>query len=186
MNPYEVLGVSQNATNEEIKKAYRELVKKYHPDQFAANPKAADAAAEKLKQINMAYDILIKSRGQGEDAGSTYSNPDLVQVRAAIARGDLTTAEMLLDSITYQSAEWHYLKGVILLRRNWYEGARQHFETAHTMNPRNTEYAEAFEKMNQTAGGYQDFYGGQESPAMNSMCTTCAICSLLNCCCNCN
>ena len=185
MNPYDVLGVSQNATEEEIKKAYRGLVKKYHPDKYAGNPKAAEAAAEKLKQINMAYDILTKSRNGAGDAGSSYSGSEFVQVRAAIARGDLNAAEMLLDAIGYQSAEWHFLKGVILLRRGWYEGARQHFETAHTMNPRNTEYAEAYNNMNQAAGGYQDFYGGQGSPETGTLCTTCAICSLLSCCCNC-
>lgn len=185
MNPYDVLGVGQNATEEEIKKAYRELVKKYHPDKFAGNPKAAEAASEKLKQINMAYDILTKSRTGGEDAGSTYSSPEFVQVRAAIARGDLNTAEMLLDGIGYQSAEWHYLKGVILLRRGWYEGARQHFEKAYTMSPRNAEYKQAYDTMSQTGGTYQDFYGGGESPGTNSMCTTCALCSVLSCCCNC-
>lgn len=184
MNPYNVLGVSENATEEEIKKAYRTQVKKYHPDQFAGDTRAADAAAEKLKQINIAYDMLSKSRAGGGDQGSSYTGTDFVQVRAAIARGDLATAEMLLDAIGYQSAEWHYLKGVILLRRGWYEGARQHFETAHAMNPRNTEYKEAFDTVNQTGGTYQDFYGGQ-SPAMGGLCTTCAICSVLNCCCNC-
>lgn len=184
MNPYDVLGVSQNATDEEIKKAYRELVKRYHPDKFASNPKASETAAEKLKQINMAYDLLTKSHQGSGDAGSSYSGAEFVKVRAAIARGDLNNAEMLLDAIGYQSAEWHYLKGVILLRRGWYEGARQHFETAHAMNPRNTEYKEAYETMNQTAGGYQN-YGGEEGMGSNSMCSTCAICSLLSCCCNC-
>ncbi len=185
MNPYDVLGVSQNATDEEIKKAYRVLVKKYHPDKYAGNPKAAEAAAEKLKQINMAYDILTKSRNGGEDAGSSYSSQEFGQVRAAIARGDLNAAEMLLDAIGYKSAEWHYLKGVILLRRGWYDGARQHFQEAHTMNPRNAEYKQAFDAMNQAGGTYQDFYGGESSPETSSMCTTCAICSALSCCCNC-
>ena len=62
MNPYQVLGVSPNATDEEIKKAYRQLVKKYHPDRYAGDPRAQEAASEKLKQINEAYDLIGKMR----------------------------------------------------------------------------------------------------------------------------
>ena len=57
MDPYEVLGVSHDADEETIKKAYRELVKKYHPDRYVNNP-LADLAAEKMKNINKAYDML--------------------------------------------------------------------------------------------------------------------------------
>ncbi len=184
MNPYKVLGVSENASDEEIKQAYRTLVKKYHPDRYAGDPRMAEAAAEKLKQINQAYDVIEKMR-RGGDAGSSYTGPELAQVRAAIARGDIAAAEMLLDRIDYKSAEWHYLKGVVMLRRGWYEGAREHFETAHGMSPGNAEYKNAYETMNQTAGEYRDFYGGGETPTMNNLCTTCALCSLLSCCCNC-
>ena len=184
MNPYKVLGVSENASDEEIKRAYRTLVKKHHPDRFGGDPRMAEEAAEKLKQINQAYDMVVKMRQGGGDTSSSYAGPELAQVRAAIARGDIATAEMLLDRIDYQSAEWHYLKGVVLLRRGWYEGAKQHFETAYGMSPGNTEYKNAYETMHQTAGEYRDYYGG-ETPAMNNLCTTCALCSLLSCCCNC-
>ena len=62
MNPYEVLGVSQNASEEEIKKAYKELVKKYHPDKHQDNP-LAELAEAKLQEVNEAYDILMKQSG---------------------------------------------------------------------------------------------------------------------------
>ena len=58
MNPYEVLGVSPDADEETIKKAYRDLIKKYHPDRYINNP-LADLAAEKTKEINKAYDMII-------------------------------------------------------------------------------------------------------------------------------
>ena len=54
-DPYSVLGVSQNATDEEIKKAYREQARKYHPDNYANNP-LSDLAEEKMQEINEAYD----------------------------------------------------------------------------------------------------------------------------------
>lgn len=67
MNPYEVLGVSENASEAEIKKAYKELVKKYHPDKYQNNP-LSDLAEEKLQEINEAYDMLM--RGKSGSAAS--------------------------------------------------------------------------------------------------------------------
>ena len=63
-NPYDVLGVSPNASDDEIKKAYRELSRKYHPDANANNP-LADLAEEKFKEIQEAYDTIMKERQNG-------------------------------------------------------------------------------------------------------------------------
>ena len=52
MNPYEVLGLKPGATQEEIKKAYRNLIKQYHPDQYGDNP-LKDLAEEKMREINL-------------------------------------------------------------------------------------------------------------------------------------
>src|SRR5699024_1776222 len=57
-NPYDVLGVSQNASDDEVKKAYRELSRKYHPDANVDNP-LADLAEEKFKEIQEAYDEIM-------------------------------------------------------------------------------------------------------------------------------
>lgn len=60
-DPYKVLGVSRDASEEEIKKAYRDLARKYHPDNYATSP-LADLAQEKMKEINEAYDTVMRER----------------------------------------------------------------------------------------------------------------------------
>ena len=60
-DPYEVLGVSRNASQEEIKKAYRELSRKYHPDSYANNP-LADLAEEKFKEVQEAYQQIMNGQ----------------------------------------------------------------------------------------------------------------------------
>ena len=64
-DPYKVLGVSRDATDEEIKKAYRDLARKYHPDNYVNNP-LADLVEEKMKEINEAYDTIQKERASGK------------------------------------------------------------------------------------------------------------------------
>ena len=66
-DPYQVLNVSPDASDEEVKKAYRELARKYHPDNYHDNP-LADLAQEKMKEINAAYDAIQRQRtGRGSD-----------------------------------------------------------------------------------------------------------------------
>lgn len=74
-DPYEVLGVPRGASIEEVKKAYRELAKKYHPDKYAGN-ELADLAQEKMKAINEAYDTIIREQnGRGASDGGYNSQP---------------------------------------------------------------------------------------------------------------
>lgn len=87
-DPYEVLGVSRNASIDDIKRAYRELVKKYHPDKYQDNP-LRELAEEKLREINEAYEYLLKNHGQGNFHSGSYTNsgdPNFQMVREYIMR----------------------------------------------------------------------------------------------------
>ena len=73
-DPYKVLGVSPDASDEEIKKAYRMLSRKYHPDSNINNPNKAEAE-EKFKQVKEAYHQIMDAKAKGQSAygpGSSY------------------------------------------------------------------------------------------------------------------
>ena len=67
-DPYQVLGVPSTATDEEVKKAYRDLARKYHPDNYHDNP-LADLAQERMKEINEAYEAVQSQRKASAAAG---------------------------------------------------------------------------------------------------------------------
>lgn len=75
-DPYEVLGISRNASDDEVKSAYRDLARKYHPDNVANsdNPAASELFEEKMKEINEAYDTIVTNRRNGTDRAESYSN----------------------------------------------------------------------------------------------------------------
>ena len=189
-DPYKVLGVSPNATDDEIKKAYRALVKQYHPDNYADNP-LADLAAEKMKEINEAYSEIQKMRsGGGSSSGGSYSgdsagSEELGRVRQLINAGRTNEAEILLNRIPVgdRTAEWHFLKGVILYRNGWVQDARNEIETACRMDPYNNEYRSFQQRMNNSSP--QSPYGGYTThQAGCDICDLCQAMMCLNCLCN--
>ena len=162
-DPYQVLGVSETATDEEIKKAYRNLARKYHPDNYHDSP-LADLAQEKMKEINAAYEEITKARsGRGSAAGGTrqggayggygyggqsYSGDTVLrQVRYAIQMGDLSRAETLLSNYSDHNAEWNFLRGMVCYRRGWMDEAKRYYQTACQMEPGNPEYRRALDYM---------------------------------------
>ena len=116
-DPYEVLGVSRDATDEEIKHAYRVLARKYHPDNYASDNPLSHLAEEKMKEINEAYDQVQKMRVSGTSGGA--SGGSLGEVRRLINASRFAEADVILDGIasSARTAEWHYLKAIILMPR---------------------------------------------------------------------
>ncbi len=191
-SPYEVLGVSPNASESEIKAAYRELAKKYHPDKYTDSP-LADVAEEKMKEVNEAYDVIMNSKKSGGNYSSSssysYSNAssEYYQVRVLIQQNNLDEAERILDSEQGpdHKAEWYFLRGMCYFRRGWTQQAVQYFQRANQMEPNNPEYRQALENMTrrQSYG-----YGGYNPGGTDNSCDACDICAgamCLNCLCNC-
>jgi len=195
MDPYSVLGVSRNASREEIKNAYRELVKKYHPDKYKDNP-LADLAEEKMREINEAYEMLMKSFEGNNGAyyersessySHSYQNSSYARVRQFINQGNLNEAERILSGMPNRDAEWFFLMGTVFMRRGWYDQARAYFENAVNMNPNNYEYRQAYEALARNAAAfhrrsYERGYGSSDAEDFCRICQ-CLICT--DCCCEC-
>ena len=176
-DPYQILGVPETATDEEVKRAYRGLARKYHPDNYHDNP-LADLAQEKMKDINAAYEQITKMRSGGRSGGNGYSSAGgysgyqqyggqsasgssvLQQVRIAIQTGNISRAEALLANYSDHNAEWNFLRGAVCYRRGWMDEAKRYYQTACQMDPGNAEYRQALEFMER---GTQTAYrpGGQ-------------------------
>lgn len=191
-DPYQILNVSPHATDEEIKKAYRDLARKYHPDNYHDNP-LADLAQEKMKEINAAYDEIQRRRsgqgsagasqsyGYGQQRPSSSGSPAFQQIRMAINRNDLSTAERLLSEISDHNGEWNFLKGMICYRRGWVDEARRYYQTACQMDPANAEYRQALHFVENGNNGYRpEGYDVYSTGCGDNLCGR-ALCTYLMC-----
>ena len=193
-DPYEVLNIPSTASDEEVKKAYRDLARKYHPDNYVDNP-LADLAQEKMKDINEAYDAIQRQRGARGSAQSqqqSYSAPygaaggsaQFQQIRAAINRNDLNLAEQLLNQISDHNGEWNYLKGTICYRRGWIDEATRYYQNACQMDPGNPEYRQALNYVENGKDAYRpegyDVYstGCMGENMCGRLCCTYLLCNL--------
>ncbi len=196
--PYRVLGVSPSASDSEVKDAYRELAKKYHPDQYTGSP-LADLADEKMKEINEAYDEIVaqrKNKTTGGYAGSAggyqsqNTSSNYADVRNFINSGRIADAEQILNGVPPErrNAEWYFLKGSVLFRRGWLAEAKDHFSRACHMDPSNAEYRSALNQaMQQRNGAYGGYNPSMQRGGVGG-CNSCDLCSSLicaDCCCEC-
>lgn len=202
MDPYKVLGVTPSTSDDDVKRAYRDLARKYHPDNYINNP-LADLAQEKMKEINEAYDAIMRQRSGGSGNGSTSAggqsynygynggqqqsssgqnragNAMYNQIRNAISVGNIGMAEEMLQRMSTRDAEWHFLMGSVCYRKGWFDEASQEFNTACSMDPANTEYRNALNMLRMNGG-----YGGYRPMASDDACGCCTQLLCLNCLCN--
>lgn len=193
-DPYSVLGVSRNASDAEIKKAYRDLARKYHPDNYNDNP-LADLAQDKMKEINEAYNQVMRQReGDGgftSRGGSSSGSPEGIRIRELIQSGNISQAEALLNSFPSRNAEWNFLMGALCFKKGWLDDARRYFQTAVNMDPNNYEYSHALSRMNQSSqpfGGGPFGHGRAGGARQQGGCDACDCCMAMLCmnmCCRC-
>ncbi len=194
-DPYSILGVSKDATDDEIKRAYRELARKYHPDNYVDNP-LADLASEKMKEINEAYDAIVEDRRNGTKKKSSskhgYTPPeDFLNIREMITKGRYDQAQVALDEVpvSNRNAEWYFLNGMVQFKRGYYDNAYSSFANAVRLDPSNPEYAQAFRTIQRRAAGDYGHAGNPYRGAPNGggvdacQCSQNLIC--LDCCCEC-
>jgi molecular chaperone DnaJ len=173
-NPYKVLDVSPNATNEEIKKAYRELSRKYHPDSYVNNP-LSDLAEEKFKEVQEAYDQIMRERENGYSGGATAYNQSYYSGDSGDNSQEMNTVFNYLNARRYREA-LNVLAGISLRSARWYYYsavgnagignnimAAEHAQQAMNMEPNNQEYARLYNQLQWQTQRYQNTqnnYGG--------------------------
>ncbi len=185
-DPYAVLGVGRDATEEEIKKAYRALSRKYHPDANVNNPHK-EQAEEKFKEIQQAYQQIIyeKEHGssgssaygqqqggywdfedffggrsqqsrQGQDAESTYKQAASNYIRS----GHYQEALNVLNSISSRDAHWYYLNAIANAGSGNNVAAMDSAQRAAAMEPGNVSYQRLYAQL-QNGGSW--YYGQRQS-----------------------
>jgi len=194
-DPYKILGVDPSASDDDVKRAYRELARKYHPDHYNDNP-LSDLAEEKMKEINEAYELIQKQRAPGGAGGynsvyggNSYGNGNnyggqgvYARIRQYIAMGNIAQAEQMLNSVPERGAEWHFLMGAVYYRKGWFDEALRNYRAAYEMEPNNPEYRQAFETMQAGGGMYRAPMRGAGGM---SGCDCCANLLCADCCCEC-
>lgn len=206
-NPYQVLGVSPSASDEEIKKAYRNLSRKYHPDANINNPNRAQAE-EKFKEVQQAYDQIMKEKQQGGAYGGGYgygnaggyyggsqssyrSEEESVQMRAAwnyIANRHYAEALNVLNGIPFgeRRARWYYYSAIANQGSGNNIRAMEHAKRAVEMEPSNMEYRQLLQHLEYGGTWYTNMGSNYDRPysSAGSWCLSMLCLNMFcNCCC---
>lgn len=183
MDPYSVLGVPSNASNDEIKKAYRELSRKYHPDSYVNNP-LSGLAEEKFKEVQEAYDQVMKEREGGYSGGGSSfgqnphanSNPgDSTEMNAAatyINARRYNEALNVLRSVTNRNGRWYYFSAIANSGIGNNMEAVNHAQQACALEPGNAEYTNLLNQLQWRGQRYQNttYNSGRPSYGTGNLC----------------
>lgn len=189
-DPYKVLGVSPDASDEEIKRAYRKLAKKYHPD---LNP-GDQEAAKQMQRINAAYEQIKdpgKANPTGGPTGYSYgydqANASNQYQQAAfqyIRYRRFQEALNALNNATERNAQWYYLSALANDGLGNQVTALEHIRRAVSMEPDNYQYLQTLQIIEQGGSAYRQQagqYGGFQM--RGSPCSSLLMCWLCNLCC---
>ncbi len=183
-DPYEVLGVAKDASDEEISKAYRKLAKKYHPD---LNNGDANST-KKMSEINNAYENIKNGTpySQGYYAGynNGYNFSDFEAVKRYISVGQYVQAINILSSISDKTSQWYYYSAVANAGVGNRITALNHAKMAVDMDPYNQEYRRILNVLQNGGRTYQQrsqSFGGLED--IGSMCVRFALLNMFCCWC---
>ena len=200
---YDLLGVSETATDEEITAAFEQLKKKYSEERFLEGEKGNEAA-KMLNRIDVAYNEIMTERRESRSADNASSS--YAKAEQFIRDGKINEAQAVLDEFNERPAEWHYLQSVVFYKKNWMNESKKQLEIAIQMDGSNEKYRTAYNKLkekieydkrqaetphtqqgtyqDQSAGGY-DEQQQQMGGGFCEQCTTCCACNMLfNCCLN--
>ena len=209
---YDLLGITEDATDEEIAARYEELKKKYSEERFLEG-EAGNEAAKLLSRVEVAYAEIMSERKEkrsAENADSSYA-----KVEQFIRDGKINEAQGALDEFNERPAEWHYLQSVVFYKKNWMNESKKQLEIAMQLDSSNEKYRNSYNKLKekieydkkqaaaqsgvpngtytqtQTSGsGDYDQDQQQMGGGMCEQCATCCACNMLfncclNACCNC-
>ena len=202
-DPYQVLGIGRDASDEEIKRAYRRLAKKYHPD---ANP-GDEAAARKMQEVNAAYDQIknpekyqqAQRTAQGYDpfggsydpfggayrqrtsSGQNYTNSHYQAAYNYIRYGRYREAVNVLSGIDGRDAQWYYLSALANEGLGNQVTALEHMRRAVSMEPGNQEYVDELSRMENGGYAYRRQAGNFQGFDMRvDPCASFCLCYLCN------
>lgn len=182
IDPYSVLGVSRNASDDEIKKAYRRMSRKYHPDANINNPNR-EQAEEKFKQVQQAYEQIMREREQGSSYGNSYSgfggfgdysgnsgnayqDEESVRRQAAanyIQSGHFREAMNVLQSLSQHNGQWYYLSSMANMGLGNNVNALSDIREAVRLEPDNMQYQMLLQRMEGGGNWYREMqnpFGG--------------------------
>ncbi len=204
-DPYEVLGVSRDASADEIKKAYRSLSRKYHPDANINNPNKAQAE-EKFKQIQQAYKQIMDEKEHGTSShgyssgGGSYgyrgwtegNYENNVELQAAvnyINSGHYMEALHVLNRISGRNGTWYYLHAIANAGLGNNVNALEDAQMAVNLEPENLQFQRLLQQLSGNSEWYSNMGGGfhmgecDQGSAVGACCSCCAINALCSCCC---